>query len=319
MKRSSLIPSWLCGTFVLSCAVLFAQEPSQLETTNQPPASPATKPADKPASERTDKSNDKPFDKRADKPVTPAESAAKADVTEPSQISKPAKVVERNPRIILIKRDDDEACMAEITRLQFENGVFDMLKNQKWTIGETGDNHIQIVNVDHDLARDVKSKEYPRIVCIDRGSIVRGFKSGCTTPLDEWTFGWILTGRDDRPDPVLPDDVLVEWTGHYPLRGNHWSFEGEWLPTRETVIEHLRGDHHLDDIPQSWKIETWSFEELRSLHDDVHEAELARDEKALEESTPSTKLQKPQPPIDRKAKRIGQRKQSVTRNVKTRI
>src|ERR1700722_11400576 len=66
-----------------------------------------------------------------------------------------------------------------------------------------------------------------------------------------------------------------EWTtGHYPLRGNHWSIDEDWNPTREKVVSHLRGPNHGAHIAASWTIESWSYEELRSLHDHLHEQEL---------------------------------------------
>jgi hypothetical protein len=63
----------------------------------------------------------------------------------------------------------------------------------------------------------------------------------------------------------------VESTGSYPLRGNHWSVEGDWNPTRDKVITHLRGPNHYWQLTAAWKIDDWSVEELRSLHDDLHE------------------------------------------------
>jgi hypothetical protein len=63
----------------------------------------------------------------------------------------------------------------------------------------------------------------------------------------------------------------VESTGSYPLRGNHWSVEGDWSPTRDKVISHLRGPNHVAQLIPTWHIDDWSLEELRSLHDDLHE------------------------------------------------
>jgi hypothetical protein len=65
----------------------------------------------------------------------------------------------------------------------------------------------------------------------------------------------------------------VETTGQYALRGNHWSVDDDWSPTREKVVSHLRGTHG-SQIPATYAIETWSYEELRSLHDNLHEQEL---------------------------------------------
>ena len=114
-------------------------------------------------------------------------------------------------------------------------------------------------------------QEYPTVACLANGEIIRSFTKGCRTPLDVWTFGWLLHGRDERLEPLLDAKVTIDWTGHYPLRGNHWSVEGEWLPTFEFLVEHMRGENHLTQVPPRWPIESWSYDEVRSLHDDVHE------------------------------------------------
>ncbi len=97
---------------------------------------------------------------------------------------------------------------------------------------------------------------------------------GCTTPLDAWTFGWLIKGQNERPKAAIPEAVEVETTGHYPLRGNHWSIDGIWNPSHDTLVRHLRGPNHGHQITaNNWQIKTWSDEELRSLHDDLHERE----------------------------------------------
>jgi hypothetical protein len=113
--------------------------------------------------------------------------------------------------------------------------------------------------------------EYPAVVCVENGEILRSFKDGCSTPLDPYTFGWLLKGFDERERPPVAEAVKVETSGHYPLRGNHWSVDGDWSPTHERIVFHLRGPNHNALFPQEWRIESWSTEELRSLHDDLHE------------------------------------------------
>jgi hypothetical protein len=181
--------------------------------------------------------------------------------------------IERSPRVLLIVRDNCPACDAELARLGAPGGAFDSLRRQRWSIGPDADSHIQIVNMKErpDLADSLGVQQFPTVACLHENRIVRSFTAGCRTPLDEWTFGWLLNGRDERDEPVLPESVTVDWTGHYPLRGNHWSIDGEWLPSLDYVIEHLRGENHLTQIPPNWPIDSWSYEELRSLHDDVHE------------------------------------------------
>lgn len=182
---------------------------------------------------------------------------------------------DRSPRVLLITKDDCENCDAELTRLRLENGTFDELKRQRWKIGETVDCHIQIVNAKEipDFVKKLGVQKYPTVACLANGEIIRSITEGCRTPLDVWTFGWLLHGRDERQEPLLNAKVTVDWTGHYPLRGNHWSVEGEWLPTFEFLIGHMRGENHLTQVPPRWPIESWSYDEVRSLHDDVHESD----------------------------------------------
>ena len=186
----------------------------------------------------------------------------------------PPKIIhERSPRVLLITKDDCENCDVELKRLRLKDGTFDELKRQHWKIGEAVDCHIQIVNARDipEFVRKLGVQEYPTVACLANGEIIRSFTKGCRTPLDVWTFGWLLHGRDERLEPLLDAKVTVDWTGHYPLRGNHWSVEGEWLPTFEFLVEHMRGENHLTQVPPRWPIETWSYDEVRSLHDDVHE------------------------------------------------
>src|SRR4029079_12262793 len=106
------------------------------------------------------------------------------------------------------------------------------------------------------------------------GEIVRSFKDGCTTPLDAWTFGWLLKGKNERPKAPIPEPARVDTTNSYRLRGNHWSVDGDWSPSRDTLVSHLRSPNHAGQLASNWRIEGWSNEELRSLHDDLHEREL---------------------------------------------
>jgi hypothetical protein len=142
-----------------------------------------------------------------------------------------------------------------------------------WTIGAGPENMVQIVDR-NDVPQFVDKlnvQEYPCVACIDKEEVVRYFRSGCTTPLDAWTFGFLAKGIDERPAGSVKEAARVASTGHYPLRGNHWSVEGDWNPSREKTIEHLHGPNHASHLEVSWQIESWSLEELRSLHDDLHE------------------------------------------------
>ncbi len=181
----------------------------------------------------------------------------------------------RRARVLFITQKDCERCERELNRLRKPGGDFEAMQSRGWKIGETADNHIQIVDRDAipELIQLLKVREYPTVACVIDGEIVRSFKDGCTTPLDAWTFGWLLKGENERPKPFISETARVETTGNYQLRGNHWSVEGDPSPAKETVISHLRGPSHAHSLASYGAIENWSYEELRSLHDDIHERE----------------------------------------------
>lgn len=182
----------------------------------------------------------------------------------------------RSPRVLFITAKDCEACDDELERLQKTGGDFDLMQKRGWKIGEGHENHIQIVDKDSipDLIKKLNVHEFPTVACIQDGEIIRSFKDGCSTKLDAWTFSWLIKGFNERPTAPIPEAIRVEWTGSYPLRGNHWSVDGDWNPSKDVVIAHLRGAVHGGQIAASYKIEAWSYEELRSLHDDLHEREM---------------------------------------------
>jgi hypothetical protein len=182
----------------------------------------------------------------------------------------------RDPRVLFVTAKDCSRCDQELARLRRPGGDFEKMQAAGWKIGEGAENHLQIVDQDAipDLIRELNVREFPTVACIRDGEIVRSFKSGCTTPLDAWTFGFLAKGVDERPPGAVPEAAQAETTGHYPLRGNHWSIDEDWAPTREKVVSHLRGPNHGHQILKNWEIERWSYEELRSLHDNLHEREM---------------------------------------------
>jgi len=177
------------------------------------------------------------------------------------------------PRVLFITAKNCSRCDKELARLRRSGGVFEKMQAGGWRIGEGPENQIQIVDRDQEpeLVKKLNPQEFPVVACVEDGEVVRSFKSGCTTPLDAWTFGFLAKGVDERPPGAVPEAARVESTGSYRLRGNHWSVDGDWNPTRETVIQHLRGSAHTGQLESQWQIEGWSYEELRSLHDDLHE------------------------------------------------
>jgi hypothetical protein len=180
---------------------------------------------------------------------------------------------ERNPRVLFITSKDSPLSDKELSRLRQPGGEFEKMRAAGWTIGTGTDKLVQIVDRNDvaDLVEKMDVHEFPAVACIDHGEVVRYFRSGCTTPLDAWTFGFLAKGVNERPKGAVLEVARVESTGSYPLRGNHWSVEGDWNPTRDKVITHLRGPNHYWQLVAAWKIDDWSVEELRSLHDDLHE------------------------------------------------
>lgn len=190
-----------------------------------------------------------------------------------SSVTRPA----RSKRILLLITPECERCADELRRLSADGGPFDILRRRGWKIGPGTENHIQILDAavpaDAEIAPVIAAlqpKSFPVVLYIEQGTIARSFQRGCTTPLDEWTFGWLMTGNDDRPAEPPAEPIQVQTTGNYRLRGNHWSVEGNWNPTHAEVVHHLRAVHGAQ-IQSGWIIESWSLEELRSLHDDLHD------------------------------------------------
>ena len=214
----------------------------------------AASPAGSPAKESSDRSSP-PSDRGA------------ADTSRP----RPAVA-----RVLFITTKDCPRCDFELSRLRKTGADFDKLRAAGWKIGETADNHLQVVDRDvvAELVEQLKVRQFPTVAAVIDGQIVRSFQAGCTTPLDAWTFGFLAKGIDERPPGSVPEVARVETTGHYPLRGNHWSIDDDWNPTREKVLSHLRGPVHGGHTARYPTLETWSFEELRSLHDNIHEQEM---------------------------------------------
>jgi len=61
---------------------------------------------------------------------------------------------------------------------------------------------------------------------------------------------------------------------HYPVRGGHWSVNGDWTPSKGELVRHLMDDGtHKGKFTRAY-LEGLSREELLSLHDDDHEWRL---------------------------------------------
>jgi hypothetical protein len=194
-----------------------------------------------------------------------------------SDDARPPKPPSRETRVLFITTLNCERCQIELAKLSRVGGDFQAMRARGWKIGSGPENHVQIIDRDviPDLVRDLNVREFPTVACISDGKIIRAFKSGCTTPLDSWTFGWLYKGQNERPDGSVLEPARVASTGSYRLRGNHWSVDGDWNPSMATVVGHLRSPIHAYGLASNWTIENWSYEELRSLHDDLHEREMS--------------------------------------------
>ena len=212
-------------------------------------------------------------DSRSANSAQATEVEAGASRLSPAKTADSKGIVPRDTRVIVITSKESELCRREIERLSKPGGAFEAMRLQGWKIGLTPDNHIQLVDKSEaaDLLKQFDSSEFPVVACVSDNEIVRSFKDGCSTPLDAWTFGWLMKGVNERPKEPIPTAIRVATTGHYPLRGNHWSVDGDTNPTKESLVFHLRGANHVSYLNADWKIEEWSTEELRSLHDDLHE------------------------------------------------
>ena len=179
-------------------------------------------------------------------------------------------------QILFIVDPDCAACDELLKELESE---FRPMRVSGWKIDRGTGAHIRIINKADAVVllnlseQEAKDMQLPKVLATRKNDVVRYFKSGCSTPLDRWTFDWLFTGVDRRPAPPPIEAVTVATTGNYPLRGGHWSVEGDWHPSREKVLAHLRGPNHQSQLKPEWNLEIWSREELRSLHDNLHELE----------------------------------------------
>src|SRR4051812_18474610 len=107
----------------------------------------------------------------------------------------------RDLRVLFITSKDSERCALELARLQSAGGDFEKLRQSGWKIGDGPENHLQIVEAENlpDGIGDLEVREYPAVVCLDHGQVVRSYQAGCTTPLDVWTFGFLAKGTNERP------------------------------------------------------------------------------------------------------------------------
>ena len=179
-------------------------------------------------------------------------------------------------QVLLIVDQGCEACDQLLVELESE---FAPMRLAGWRIGRGVAMHVRIIDKAEAVSllklsrKEANAMRVPNVLARSGDTVVRYFKDGCSTPLDRWTFDWLITGKERRPAPPPMMEVTVESSGNYPLRGSHWSVEGDWHPSREKVLLHLRGPNHAHQLRDEWTLDHWSREELRSLHDNLHELE----------------------------------------------
>src|SRR5690606_28138155 len=64
----------------------------------------------------------------------------------PSEILFAEELVARNPRVLFITEKNCQRCTEELLRLNKPRGEFETMRSIGWKIGETAENHIQIVD-----------------------------------------------------------------------------------------------------------------------------------------------------------------------------
>ena len=159
-----------------------------------------------------------------------------------------------------------------------------MVKNG-WKIGPEPTNAIQLLDVDDNTIEadrvlnslDQHMAGLPFMVAVEGGKIVRRLETGCTTPIDQWSLGWLATGIDERPGREK-EPATVKRSGNYPLRGGWWIVNQYPAransPSKNYIISHLlAGGVHAGKFAADW-IKSLSIPELHSLHSDDHEGRI---------------------------------------------
>lgn len=201
------------------------------------------------------------------------------------QAEKPAesnnpRYTRRANRIVLVGSNDCPPCLVLAPKV--DKALTALEKQGQWTIGEEPYYMIQHFFADErpelldqlgkELGIPPESLSFPFVVKIENGKIVRRWTPGCTTPMDVWTFSWLMDGVEVRPVTVEPEKATVARSGHYPLTGGWWSVEGHWNPSKAFLISHLtRHSNHASRFAKrrAW-LETLSIAELQSVHTDDH-------------------------------------------------
>ncbi|MDB4786208.1 thioredoxin family protein [bacterium] len=172
-------------------------------------------------------------------------------------------------RIIVFYTDNCPPCVVLKKKLE---KPFSVLRSAGWKIGSESTNHIQVIYAkDTELDEQLGIDSFPSVVRIENDEIVRRLDQDCGTVFDEWAFGWLAKGKQERPP--AREKINVYTTKSYPVHGQRWNFEGRWNPSKSFMIRHLNSGIHRGKF-NSWNLQSWSKAELWSLHDDDHEGRV---------------------------------------------
>ena len=135
-----------------------------------------------------------------------APAAASATAT-PKDATAKSESKSRTWQVIFVIEKNSAKCDEALKRLNAPGGDFE--KRQKkvgWHIGADKDCDVRIVDREEipELVAQLNVREYPAVGCVEKGELVRSFKSGCTTPLDCWTLCWLASGVNWQPAKPCP-------------------------------------------------------------------------------------------------------------------
>lgn len=143
----------------------------------------------------------------------------------------------------------------------WKNNVAPEMRKRNWLIGKEDWNHIQFI--DSDKNKDLESKyginSLPTFIMIDPF----GREVARTGFLNAGEMSSFYNKHKEAKKKVQ--------TASYPLNGRTWSVNGDYNPSRQTLIDHLLyGGVHAGKFTKDY-LSQLSRDELMSLHGDDHD------------------------------------------------
>jgi len=187
----------------------------------------------------------------------------------------------REPRLLFVNSLESDWSQQELLRLQQPQAAFEMLQGRGWRIGTAANQHLQLINAEErpDVVGRYGAADFPWVGCLQRGRIVRVYNRRAKAPLDAWSLSWLLSGEDRRPASGESSPTVAG----YPVTRSHWIVNGDHAPIQEVVLQHLETPLHRNRVPSAWDLGTWTYPELRSLHDDLHRFGRPRELASIED------------------------------------